>query len=269
MVNLAVPPAGELIAPPDWRTVDFVSDLHLDAAHPATVQAFEGYLAATPADAVFLLGDVFEVWAGDDALDEPGSFEAACCALLQRTAQRIPLFFMHGNRDFLVAGEFSRRSGIPLLVDPTVLTFAGQRWLLSHGDALCLQDVDYQRFRAMARNPQWQAQLLARPLAERRALGRSVRSESEARKQSGTGFYGDVDTDAALAWLAAAQAPALIHGHTHLPADHVLREQGPDGTSPALTRHVLTDWDLDAQPPRAGVLRLTGQGLERVALVPK
>lgn len=266
-MNPPVPDAREFVAPAGWRLVDFVSDLHLDAAHPATVRAFARYLAATPADAVFLLGDVFEVWPGDDALDEPGSFEADCGELLRRTALRTPLFFMHGNRDFLVAEGFARRTGIAVLDDPTVLCFAGRRWLLSHGDALCLDDVDYQRFRATARNPQWQAQVLSRPLAERRALGRSVRTESEARKQSGTGFYGDVDAAAAVAWLQAARAEALIHGHTHLPADHVLNPQGA-ATAPALTRHVLTDWDLDASPARAGVLRLTPQGLERIALAP-
>ncbi|MDA8455305.1 UDP-2,3-diacylglucosamine diphosphatase [Acidovorax sp. GBBC 3334] len=268
-MGLTVPSPGELVAPGAWRTVDFVSDLHLDADHPDTVAAFSRYLDTTPADAVFLLGDLFEVWVGDDALQEPGSFEAKGCALLRRAASRRALYFMHGNRDFLVGGGFTAATGIPVLEDPTVLVFAGRRWLLSHGDALCLDDVDYQRFRAVARDPQWQAQVLARPLADRRAQGRSVRAESEARKQSGSGFYGDVDTPAALAWLAAADACALIHGHTHLPADHVLRGAAPGGDAlPALTRHVLTDWDLDSPAPRAGVLRLTAQGLERVALVP-
>ncbi|MGE8376482.1 MAG: UDP-2,3-diacylglucosamine diphosphatase, partial [Diaphorobacter nitroreducens] len=192
--------------------------------------------------------------------DEPGSFEGTCCALLAQAAHARPLYFMHGNRDFLVGEGFTRHTGIPVLADPTVLTFAGRRWLLSHGDALCLDDVEYQRFRILARNPQWQAQLLARPLHERRAQGRSARSESEARKQAGAAVYADVDSPAAIEWLRAAGAQALIHGHTHLPADHVL--------APGLARHVLTDWDLDAHPPRAGVLRLTAEGLQRLPLVP-
>jgi len=264
-MTTTVPPIEELIAPSTWRTVDFVSDLHLQAEDPDTVDAFTQYLETTPADAVFLLGDVFEVWVGDDSLQEPGSFEAACCALLQRTVSRKPLYFMHGNRDFLVGAGFTAACGIPVLRDPTVLTFAGQRWLLSHGDALCLDDVEYQKFRAVARNPQWQAQLLARSLEERRAQGRSARAESDARKQSGTAFYGDVDTPAALQWLEAAQAHALVHGHTHLPADHVLGQ----ANGRRLSRHVLTDWDLSAHPPRAGALRLTATGLERIALVPR
>ncbi|ASI67592.1 UDP-2,3-diacylglucosamine hydrolase [Diaphorobacter nitroreducens] len=256
----SVPPMDELAAPAAWRTVDFISDLHLEPAQPSTVQALRQYLHSTPADAVFLLGDLFEVWVGDDAIDEPGSFEGACCALLAQAAHGRPLYFMHGNRDFLVGEGFTRHTGIPVLADPTVLTFAGRRWLLSHGDALCLNDVEYQRFRILARNPQWQAQLLARPLHERRAQGRSARSESEARKQAGAAVYADVDSPAAIEWLRAAGAQALIHGHTHLPADHVL--------APGLARHVLTDWDLDAHPPRAGVLRLTAEGLQRLPLVP-
>ena len=250
----------ELAAPAAWRTVDFISDLHLEPAQPSTVQTLRQYLHSTPADAVFLLGDLFEVWVGDDAIDEPGSFEGTCCALLAQAAHARPLYFMHGNRDFLVGEGFTRHTGIPVLADPTVLTFAGRRWLLSHGDALCLNDVEYQRFRILARNPQWQAQLLARPLHERRAQGRSARSESEARKQAGAAVYADVDSPAAIEWLRAAGAQALIHGHTHLPADHVL--------APGLARHVLTDWDLDAHPPRAGVLRLTAEGLQRLPLVP-
>ena len=255
-----VPPIAELAAPAGWRMVDFLADLHLEPAQPATLWALRQYLDSTPADAVFLLGDLFEVWVGDDAMAEPGSFEGECCTLLARAAQRHPMYFMHGNRDFLVGAGFTRRTGIDVLADPTVLTFAGRRWLLSHGDALCLNDVEYQRFRAVARDPGWQARLLARPLHERRAQGRSARSESEARKQAGSAVYADVDATAALAWLRAARAQALIHGHTHLPADHVL--------APGLARHVLTDWDLAADPPRAGVLRLTAEGLQRLPLAP-
>lgn len=265
-MSLPVPDIREFVAPDTWRAIDFISDLHLEADHPRTVEALFHYLDTTPADAVFLLGDVFEVWVGDDALHEPGSFEAACCARLRDAALRRAIFFMHGNRDFLVGAGFTQATGIPVLQDPTVLVFAGRRWLLSHGDALCLADVPYQKFRAIARDPQWQAQLLARPLAERRAQGRSARTESEARKQAGTAFYGDVDGGATLQWLHAAHAHALIHGHTHLPADHAL---GEAIGGHALARHVLTDWDLEAPVPRAEALRLTAAGLERIRLVPR
>ena len=251
-----VPPIAELAAPAAWRTVDFLSDLHLESAQPATLQALAHYLATTQADAVFLLGDLFEVWVGDDAIDEPGSFEAQVCALLKAAAARRTLYFMHGNRDFLVGAGFAAATGVQLLADPTALAFAGRRWLLSHGDALCLNDTEYLRFRAVARDPAWQARLLAQSLAARRAQGRSARSESEARKQAGTAVYADVDTPAAIAWLQAAGAQALIHGHTHLPADHAL--------APGLARHVLPDWDLAAQPARGGVLRLSAAGLQRL-----
>lgn len=255
-----VPRAEELTAAPAWRTVDFLSDLHLDPDHEATVQALAGYLAHTPADAIFLLGDLFEVWVGDDALAEPGSFESRCCALLAQAARQHALYFLHGNRDFLIGEGFARASGVALLPDPTVLAFAGQRWLLSHGDALCLDDVEYQRFRALARSPAWQHAFLAAPLAQRRAQARSMRAQSEAHKHASS-WYADVDHPAALAWLQAASAQALIHGHTHRPATHVL--------APGQLRHVLSDWDLDATPPRAEVLRLTAKGLERLPLAPR
>ncbi|WP_313297004.1 UDP-2,3-diacylglucosamine diphosphatase [Diaphorobacter sp.] len=261
-----VPPIQELAAPASWHAVEIISDLHLQREEPATTAALQRYLQQTTADALFILGDLFEVWVGDDSMDEPGSFEAECCAMLADAARQRPVYFMHGNRDFLVGSEFARRSGVQLLADPTVLDFAGQRWLLSHGDALCLDDVEYQKFRAIARNPAWQAQLLARPLAERRAQGRSARAQSEARKHSPEAFYGDVDAAAALQWLVAANSRVLIHGHTHRPADHAIADaRTPE--SPAM-RHVLSDWDLAATPPRAQVLRLSLGGLERENIAP-
>lgn len=254
-----VPRFETLQAPSHWRTVDFISDLHLQAGEPATVAAFQHYLQTTPADAVFILGDLFEVWVGDDAILEPGSFEAEGCAALKAAAQRLSLYFMHGNRDFLAGPAFLAHCGITGLEDPTVLAFGGQRWVLSHGDLLCLDDVDYQRFRVQARSAQWQQQFLAQPLATRRAQARGIRQESEARKQSGM-VYADVDGPAAVAWLHAARAQALIHGHTHRPADHPL--------APGLQRVVLSDWDAAALPPRAETLRLSRSGLERIPLAP-
>ena len=255
-----VPPFEELAAPPHWRTVDFISDLHLQASEPATVAAFQHYVGSTPADAVFILGDLFEVWVGDDALREPGSFEAQGCALLRAATQRLPVYFMHGNRDFLAGPDFLAACGINGLADPTVLAFGGQRYVLSHGDLLCLDDVDYQRFRIQARSADWQQQFLAQPLATRRAQARGIRQESEAKKQSGAS-YADVDGPAAVAWLQAAGAHTLIHGHTHRPALH--------GLAPGLQRVVLSDWDAAALPPRLETLRLSSAGLERLSLAPK
>ena len=254
-----MPRFEELVAPSHWRTVDFLSDLHLQASEPDTLAAWHHYLQTTPADALFILGDLFEVWVGDDALDDPGSFESQACALLQAASRQRALFFLHGNRDFLIGPGFARHTGATLLHDPTVLVWQGQRLLLSHGDALCLDDVDYQRFRVQARSVQWQEHFLAQPLAQRRAQARGIRAESEARKQSGA-VYADVDGPAAIAWLQAAHATTLVHGHTHRPAEHPL--------APDVRRVVLSDWDAAAQPPRADVLRLTPQGLERIAIVP-
>ena len=254
-----MPRFEELVAPSHWRTVDFLSDLHLQASEPDTLAAWHHYLQTTPADALFILGDLFEVWVGDDALDDPGSFESQACALLQAASRQRALFFLHGNRDFLIGPGFAQRTGATLLHDPTVLVWQGQRLLLSHGDALCLDDVDYQRFRVQARSVQWQEHFLAQPLAQRRAQARGIRAESEARKQSGA-VYADVDGPAAIAWLQAARATTLVHGHTHRPAEHPL--------APDVRRVVLSDWDAAAHPPRADVLRLTPQGLERVAIVP-
>lgn len=247
---------AEFHAPPSWRTVDFISDLHLNADEPATFNAWQHYLQRTPADAVFILGDLFEVWPGDDVI-QADSFEYRCACALREAASRLALFFMHGNRDFLVGQALMTFCHSSLLDDPTVLDFAGQRWLLSHGDALCLDDVDYMRFRQLVRGSAWQDAFLAKPLAERQAIARELRRQSEALKQSTAG-YADVDAAAARQWLSAASARTLIHGHTHKPA---VRELG-DGFS----RVVLSDWDVLARPPRADVLRLTAGGLQRLDL---
>ncbi|MPS94311.1 UDP-2,3-diacylglucosamine diphosphatase [Comamonas sp.] len=251
----AAPQVAQLQAEPHWRTLDFISDLHLQPSEPQTVEAWRSYLARSTADAIFILGDLFEVWVGDDALDEPGSFEAECAAVLQEAAQQRPLFFMVGNRDFLAGDDFLRRSGMTGLSDPSLLQWAGPRILLSHGDALCLDDVEYQQFRAVSRSAAWQRQLLAQPLAARRAIGKSARSESEQRKQSGAP-YADADAQMSSTWMQAVQAPWLIHGHTHRPADHALG----DGK----WRIVLSDWHIDAAEHRAEVLRVTPQGWQRL-----
>ena len=251
-----MPPLRELRAPPQWRTADFISDLHLQAADPATFDAWRSYMAATPADAVFVLGDLFEVWVGDDAALAAG-FESDCAEILRTTAARLPVFFMHGNRDFLVGPGLMQSTGAVLLEDPTVLGFLGQRWLLTHGDALCLQDRDYLAFREQVRAPAWQVDFLARPLAERRAIARGLREQSEARKASGVP-YSDVDPQAASAWLQAADAAVMIHGHTHRPADH------PLGTG--RRRIVLSDWDAAATVPRLQVLRVAEAGAVRIDL---
>lgn len=256
------PPWPVLTAPLHWRHVDLISDLHLHSGEPATFGTWRDYMQTTPADAVFILGDLFEVWVGDDVINEafaslpiesnpvPG-FEARCSQVLQAASRRLDIFFMHGNRDFLIGPAFAAAAGLTLLEDPTILEFAGQRWLLSHGDSLCLRDTDYQQFRTHVRNAQWQQEFLAKPLTERQTIARALRTQSETRKRSAV-TYADVDDEAACDWLHKAQARTLIHGHTHKPADHDL----PSDMAEGLHRIVLSDWDAAATPPRTEVLRL-------------
>jgi UDP-2,3-diacylglucosamine hydrolase len=251
----ALPRFEELAAPPAWRCIEFISDLHLQAAEPETFETWRRYMRETKADAVFILGDLFDVWVGDDAAQEPG-LAADCAAVLQAAAAHAAIFFMHGNRDFLVGPGFIQACRATLLHDPTVLGFGGKRWLLTHGDALCLADTDYMKFRGEVRDPAWQRGFLAKPLAQRKAIGSDLRRQSEERK--GTGIeYAEVDAAAANAWLEAADAQVMIHGHTHRPAEHPL--------DAVRSRTVLSDWDSRAQPPRQQVLRLTASGLQRVA----
>jgi len=269
-----IPLIAELQAPAAWRTVDFISDLHLHAGEPETFSAWQHYLQSTPADAVFILGDLFDVWVGDDVLGSGSApnFEDACARVLGEAAVRTEIFFMHGNRDFLL-GQHTPGSSLPkichitLLDDPCALTFAGQRWLLSHGDALCLDDVPYMNFRRQVRSAAWQQTFLARPLADRQLMARDLRQQSQQqqvqRKASGAAFI-DLNREATRAWLKAANARWLIHGHTHQPALHDLGD--------GLQRIVLSDWDADpkAAAPRAEVLRLSKEapgGLERIQLL--
>jgi UDP-2,3-diacylglucosamine hydrolase len=249
--------AGAAItAPGHWRCIDFISDLHLQASQRATFDAWQRYVAHTEADALFILGDLFEVWVGDDiaqtADDPEGAFALQCQAVLKTTAARLPVYFMRGNRDFLLGQDFAKDCGLTLMPDPTVLNFDSQRWLLSHGDALCLDDVDYQQFRQQVRSDAWRSAFLAKPLAERQAIAHGLRAQSEARKTSGA-TYADVDSAMALQWLDAENASTLIHGHTHQPAEHAL---GKVTGFPQKKRLVLSDWDADAKPPRLEVLRL-------------
>jgi UDP-2,3-diacylglucosamine hydrolase len=243
----------ELSAPAGWQRIDFLSDLHLSADTPATLAALQAHLDETRADAVFLLGDIFEAWVGDDARFAP--FEASCVAILRAASRERPLYFMAGNRDFLVGDAMLADCGMTGLADPTVLVAFGQRWLLSHGDALCLEDKPYQAFRAQVRSPAWKADFLARPLAERQALARQMRAASQAQ-QTSQELWADLDTAACIDWLKASGCQDLIHGHTHRPGEHRL--------APGLRRHVLSDWDFETAVPRGDVLRLRHSGLRRI-----
>ena len=238
----ALPPTlGLLQVPSTWQRIDFLSDVHLHSDEAATAAAWRAHLLHTPADAIVILGDLFEVWVGDDD-DDP--FVRRCIDTLAQAAQRCPVYFMCGNRDFLAGDGLMRASGMQPLSDPTVLAIGPTRWLLSHGDALCLEDTDYLTFRAQVRSDEWQRTFLARPLAERVQTARALRAQSEQRKQTQT-QYADVDTAAALHWLQAAQCEGLVHGHTHRANTHAL--------GPGHWRWVLSDWDARSTPPRLEV----------------
>jgi UDP-2,3-diacylglucosamine hydrolase len=254
---MSLPATSQLQAPAHWRSVDLISDLHLQAQEPETFEAWQTYMDTTPADAVLILGDLFEAWVGDDEVPT-SPFLQVCRDALLSASTRLHLGIMHGNRDFLMGPAFMASCGAQLLHDPTVLRWGSHSWLLSHGDALCIDDTAYQKFRQQVRSPTWMASFLAQPLAERQAAARQMRSESQTHQSSSMG-HADADTALSLSWLKSAAACHLIHGHTHQAADHVMTEDG-QGSS---TRSVLSDWDLRTQPPRAQVLRLTADGRQQ------
>jgi UDP-2,3-diacylglucosamine hydrolase len=246
----------EVVAPDGWQCIDLISDLHLSESTPATFAAFRDHLLHTRADAVFVLGDLFEVWVGDDARYE--GFDALICAALSAASKRRVVGFMPGNRDFLAGTELLESTGVVALSDPSVLVAFGERLLLTHGDALCLADTDYQRFRAEVRSPVWQEAFLGQPLPERRAVAARLRAQSEARKRGQVREnWADVDAATAVRWMHEAGTPTLVHGHTH--------RAGSNWLAPGYIRHVLSDWDLDDPlRPRAEVLRWWRGGLLRI-----
>jgi len=215
----------------------FISDLHLAEERPDTTARFARFLAeAVPgADALYILGDLFEYWVGDDGLGL--DFPARIAGMLRQAARATPTFFMHGNRDFMVASRFCSQTGIRLIPDPTVIDLYGERVLLMHGDTLCTGDHAYLAFRAQVRNPAWQAAALARPIAERIAIARGMRSQSEGEKVGKGEAIMDVAPDAVEAAFVSTNCRVLIHGHTHRPARHEHQAGGH-----TCIRWVLPDW---------------------------
>ena len=202
------------------RRTLFISDLHLDAKRPEATERFEKFLdeVVPGADALYILGDLFEYWAGDDglALDFPHRVAGD----LKRAATRLAVRFMHGNRDFLVDGGFSRATGVEIIPDPAKIELYGRAALLMHGDTLCTGDHEYQAFRAQVRDPAWQQAILARPLPERIRMAEGLRAESETSKAGKPMGIMDVSPAAVEKAFADSGVDLLIHGHTHRPAHH-------------------------------------------------
>jgi UDP-2,3-diacylglucosamine hydrolase len=235
----------------------FISDLHLAAERPRIVEQFFSF-AAGPAhgvDALYVLGDLFEYWVGDDDLDDPLNRSVAQ-AFTKLAANGTAVYFMHGNRDLLVGSEFAQRASARLLDDPSLIDLHGTPTLLMHGDTLCTDDVEYQKFRAYARNPQNQARFLAQPVAARHAEMEALRRRSESAKQDKTAEIMDVNPEAVEQALRRAGYPRLIHGHTHRPARHVHRIDGHE-----CERWVLGDW-YDT----GSYLRCDASGCESITL---
>ena len=237
----------------------FISDLHLCASRPAITRQFLDFLAsrATQADALFILGDLFEYWAGDDDLEDP-HHTPVVTALRTLAKNGTAIYFMHGNRDFLLGTEFATASGMTLLTDPTSLVLYGRRVLLSHGDTLCTDDVHYQAFREQVRNPGWQRQFLAQPLAARKAQIEALRVRSEQEKSHKAEDIMDVNAEAVGALLREHDYPELlIHGHTHRPALHAVEVDGR-----VCQRWVLGDWYEQGSCLRCDSAGCRDQGLD-------
>ena len=237
----------------------FISDLHLSAMRPRINQLFLDFLQETAchARALYILGDLFEYWPGDDDLAEPLHAEIAA-ALHQLHEAGVAVYFMHGNRDFLIGEEFAAASGATLLPDPTLIDLYNCPTLLTHGDSLCIDDPAYMAFRAKVRNPVWQTEFLAKPLAERKAIIEGLRRESNEEKTLKTAEIMDINQDALAAVLRKHHYPRLIHGHTHRPARHL---HSVDGST--CERWVLTDWY-----EHGGYLRCGHAGCEAVTIAP-
>jgi UDP-2,3-diacylglucosamine hydrolase len=236
-------------------TTLFISDLHLDEARPAVTAAFERLLEgeARGADALYILGDLFETWYGDD---DDAPLARGVVAALEALSRTVPVAFMRGNRDFIVGARFGAETGATLLADPTCIDLYGTPTLLSHGDQYCTDDAPYQAYRAQVNQPAWQQAVLAQPLSARRALAAQLRAESMRQNAGKPEFLMDVNADAIAMAFRSHGVTRMIHGHTHRPAIHDLTVDGM-----ARQRIVLGDWY-----EQGSVLRVDARGVELAGL---
>jgi len=232
-------------------TTRFISDLHLEESRPDITDAFLAFLKdkAMGIDALYILGDFFEAWIGDD--ERTPLQQSVAEALRDVNASGTKILIMHGNRDFLIGEDYCDRCGATLLDDPTVVDLYGTPYLLMHGDSLCTADVEYQKFRTNMRSPQWQQMILQRPLEDRKTMARQIREISMAKNKGKEEFIMDVTPEEVVRELEKHGVQQMIHGHTHRPAEHDLTANG----APA-KRIVLGDWHenvwwLDVEPEKA------------------
>jgi UDP-2,3-diacylglucosamine hydrolase len=232
----------------------FISDLHLDRERPRILEIFHDFVRdeAPGADALYILGDLFEYWIGDD--DDAPHLEGVAQALRSLSRAGVPLYFAHGNRDFLLGTAFADRTGMRLLGEETVIDLYGRPALLMHGDSLCTDDQDYMTFRGMVRATRWQSEFLARPLASRRAEAEAMRERSRENGRTKAPEITDVSQRAVEDAMHRHGVDLLIHGHTHRPKIHDLTVDGRP-----VQRIVLADWY-----ETGGMLRVTPEGMELV-----
>ncbi len=226
-------------------TTLFVSDLHLEAERPDIAQQFLSFLEqeASEADDLYILGDLFEAWVGDD--DPNTHYFTIKRALRKLVDSGIPVYFMHGNRDFMIGRGFANETGVEILEDPYKVLMYGQQVLLSHGDVLCTDDVQYQRVRKMTRDPDWQASILARPLKDRLRMAEEARRQSLEQTINQSMEIMDVNLDAVEQLFQESKVDLLLHGHTHRPAIHDI-----DLGRRKAKRIVLGDWYMQGSVVR-------------------
>lgn len=234
----------------------FVSDVHLQASMPRTTDAFLAFLRkeAVTVQQLYLLGDLFEYWAGDDDVTSPYHRQIAD-AIRNVADAGVEVFWIGGNRDFLVGQGFAEAARITLLAEPFVTEIANQRIVLVHGDAQCTDDHAYVAFRMKVRDPTWQREFLAMPLAQRKTVIDSMRNGSREAQRSKSCEIMDVNTEAIASLFMSAGASLMIHGHTHRPATHYHEVEGKQRI-----RLVLPDWDCDTESPRGGWITLYADG---------
>jgi UDP-2,3-diacylglucosamine hydrolase len=222
----------------------FISDLHLHQTRPETSAAFFHFLSsdATRAEALYILGDLFEYWVGDDQLDHDILSREVCDAIRTVSNAGVEVFFMHGNRDFLIGDRFATEANLTILTDPAHIRLGDRPLLLLHGDTLCTDDRAYQQFRRQARDPVWQAGILAKPYDERIALAASIRERSDTEKATKAADIMDVSLATVEQVFRTNGYIDMIHGHTHRPATHVHMVDGH-----RCTRQVLADWHTSAK----------------------